>query len=142
MNLRNVRLWRPRFRVATLFWLMALDAAFFCGRCSDGIYGLARRWWEVTRVRLGGDTDPKWRVVNWPPRSITVNEDVPIRAVAINDASVAEISLLGSRQLCVSPKSEGEAWINFKTPDGRSRGAELHVKSENGCILDWRLSEH
>jgi Flp pilus assembly secretin CpaC len=135
---RARRRWLPRFRVATLLWLMALVAAFFFGRQSKEVESLARRWWAVSRVRLGANVaEPE--VINWPPGSITVNGDTAIRSVDVDDPEIVEVKFLNSRQLQVSPKSDGETWVEFKTPGGKWNGVQLRVQPENGSILDWNL---
>jgi hypothetical protein len=127
---RSLMKCRPRFRVATLFWLTAVVAAFFVGRQSDQIKSLAGRWWEVTRVRFGSDPRPGYTVINWPPGSLTINENVPIHAVANSDPSIADVKLSSSRQLLIRPKAFGETRVSYTTPGGKYKSGELLLNVE------------
>jgi Flp pilus assembly secretin CpaC len=139
---RRLATWRPRFRIATLFWLTAIIAAIFVGRQSYQIRSLANRWWEVTRVRFGGDVNPRYPVVNWPPGSLTINENVPIQAIINSNPNVADVRLSSSRQLQISPKAFGQARVSYKTPGGRSKSGELLVRIEaDQQYPDWTLSQ-
>jgi hypothetical protein len=119
---------------------MALVAAFFVGRRSDEIKLFASSWWEVTRVQLGADAKPGYDVICWPPGSITINEDVPIQAVVVNDPDIAEAILSAPRQLRVSPKSNGETFITYTMSGGRYTTGKLRFKPEAGELPDWTLS--
>ena len=134
--------WHPQFRVATLFWLMAVVAAFFVGRRSDEIKVLASNWWEVTRVRFGGHVKPGYKVAYWPLGSLTISEDVPIQALVNNDPTVVYARLSTSRQLQVSPKSLGEATVSYSLPSGKYKSARLDLKIEPGQKHpNWTLEQ-
>jgi hypothetical protein len=134
--------WRPRFRLVTLFWLTAIVAAFFVGRRSDQIKSVAVRWWQVTRVRFGGDVNSEYYVVNWPPGSLTINENVPIHAVVNNYPNSIDVKLIGSRQLQISPKTFGEMSVSYTTPGNtyKSRQLRLKVEPDQKCP-DWTLDQ-
>lgn len=134
------RKWRLRFRVSTFFWLMTVVAAFFVGRRSDAIKSFADNWWEVTRVWLGGDVRSGYEVSYWPPGSITVNEDVPIKAIVVGDPTVVDAKLSSPRQLRISPKSTGETIVSYTVPGGKYKNAELQLKiTPDEQFPDWTL---
>jgi hypothetical protein len=137
LTVHNVR-WRPRFRISTLLWLMALLSAFFCGRRSDNIGSLTNRWWQVTRVWLGADINPKQTVVVWPIGSATINENLAIHQVQVNDPKICSATLSSSRQLRVAPQSDGKTIVKYVI----GNSPKLHsfeVVVEDGRIANWGL---
>jgi Flp pilus assembly secretin CpaC len=120
--------WRLRFRVSTFLWMMVVVSAFFVGRRSDAIKTFADNWSEVTRVWLGGNVRRGYEVSYWPPASITINEDVPIKAIVVSDPTVVDAKLSSPRQLRISPKSTGETIVSYTVPGGKYKNAELQLK--------------
>jgi hypothetical protein len=117
---------------------MALMAAFFFGQQFDGIKSAAGRWWQVTRVRWGASPQSR-EIVHWPPGAVTINEPFAIQPVGVTDPDVAVYSLTSSRQIRISPESDGMAKVSYKIAGGKYRTRVMHVAVEQGRIVDWLL---
>ena len=131
---------RMRFRTSSLLWLMALVAAFFCGRQSNEIQSLTARWWQVTRVRWGASVD-QTEFVHWPPRSLTINEINAIQAATTYDPSIASVTFAVANQMCISPKADGKTVVSYNLAGGNRRSAEMEVEILNGKVtMDWSLT--
>jgi hypothetical protein len=128
----------PKFRITTLFWLMAIVAAYFTGRRSDQIESAANQWWRVTCVRWGGEVANS-EVVMWPRRGVTINESCEINNVSTLDPEVCTVRKTCGKQLEVSPVTDGKTLIYFDDSDGNKHKFLLSVT--NGRIdADWQLT--
>ena len=130
---------RPRFRITALLWLTALVAAFFLGQRSDEIASGFDRWWQVTRIRFGGEVRKNDSVVMWPRRSATINEDFAIRNVSIDNPTVCTATEVSNRQLRITPTADGKTSVHYSLP-GQPRACRFDVVVENGNIADWMLT--
>ena len=129
---------RPRFRITTLLWITALVAAFFVGRRSDEVVSGFDRWWHVTRVRLGGDVRRNRRVVMWPRRSATINEDFAIQNVSTDNPQICTAMRVSDRQLRITPAADGETTVRYSVPGGQ-KPYRFHLAVKDGRIADWSL---
>jgi hypothetical protein len=130
---------RPRFRIASLMWLTAVVAAFFLGQRSDEIASGLNRWWQVTRVRFGGDVLENYSVVMWPRRSATINEDFKIQNVSIDNPQVCTATAISERQLRITPAADDKTCVRYMLP-GQTRPCRFDIIVDNGNISDWKLS--
>jgi hypothetical protein len=130
---------RPRFRISALLWLTAVVAAFFLGQRSDEIASGFNRWWQVTRIRFGGDVRKGESVVMWPRRSATINEDFKIQNVSIDNPDVCTATEVSGRQLRITPTADGKTSVHYILP-GQTRPCRFDITVENGNISDWMLT--
>jgi hypothetical protein len=130
---------RLRFRVTALLWITAIVAVFFLGRRSEEIEAGFQRWWQVTRVRFGGDVQKGHRVVMWPRGSATINEGSTITKVSTDDPRVCTVTHVSDRQLRITPAANGQTTVRYGMP-GLPKPCRFLVIVEDGRIADWTLT--
>jgi Pilus formation protein N terminal region len=128
-----------RFRITTLLWLTVVVVAFFVGQRSDEISSHFNRWWQVTRIRFGSEVRKGYAVVMWPPHSATINEDLTIQKVSIDNPNICTVTAVSDRQLRVTPTGNGKTSVHYILP-GQATPCRFDITVENGNIADWMLT--
>jgi hypothetical protein len=135
---QRARSWRPRFRTATMLWLMVVLAAFYSGRNSEQFQISARKWWQVTRVRFGASV-ASHEIIDWPPGGITINSQFPLKLTSVGDGNITSASLIGSRQLRITAKANGRSDVTFLSVGSPFPKCKFVIEVENGRIADWTM---
>jgi len=119
---------KPRFRTATLLWLVVVVSAFFIGRQSDEIGARLSQIWQGSCYRL----------IDQPDGSLLFVSKSRITGVSGHYQKIVRFTGVGTNQVKLAPQADGNTPIVFWQYDKDTQKQDivfLDLVIANGRII-------